>query len=229
MASGSAGNKGFEPAPSGARLPGATPAAPRHFRWIVALVSIAAAIGLAEAMVRVSLFHTTLEFASQDPEYYARSLDELWIYRHLFSGAKSWTVGVPGAQSSNETSIEFYRKWAASLTPDPELGYVRAPDIRTPCHETTNLATRGAGEASWVGPKIVFVGDSFVESAACPNDTLPTKVQKLTGIDTLNFGVGGYGVDQMFLYFKRLAPRCDRKDCSRFPCSPASSPNTAIS
>ena len=115
--------------------------------------------------------------------------DELWIYRHIFSAAKPWAVGVFGAQSSNETGIEFYRKWAASLTPDAELGYVRAPGIRTPCHETTNLATRGIGEARWDGPKIVFVGDSFVESAACSNDTLTTKVQKLTGIDTLNFGV----------------------------------------
>jgi hypothetical protein len=97
--------------------------------------------------------------------------------------------------------------------PDAELGYVRAPGIRTPCHETTNLATRGIGEASWTGPKIVFVGDSFVESAACSNDTLTTKVQKLTGIETLNFGVGGYGVDQIFLYWKRLVPQCDRNDC----------------
>ena len=183
------------------------------YPWIVALVSIAVAIGLGEGVVRASLFHTSLEFASQDPEYYARSLDELWIYRHIFSAAKPWAVGVLGAQPSNETGIEFYRKWAASLTPDAELGYVRAPGIRTPCHETTNLATRGIGEASWTGPKIVFVGDSFVESAACSNDTLTTKVQKLTGIETLNFGVGGYGVDQIFLYWKRLVPQCDRNDC----------------
>jgi hypothetical protein len=64
-----------------------------------------------------------------------------------------------------------------------------------------------------VGPKIVFVGDSFVESAACPNDTLATKVQKLTGIDTLNFGVGGYGVDQMFPVLQAARASCDRKDC----------------
>jgi hypothetical protein len=59
----------------------------------------------------------------------------------------------------------------------------------------------------------VFLGDSFVESAACSSDTLTAKVEKLTGIDTLNFGVGGYGVDQIFLYWKRVLPHCDRKDC----------------
>ena len=97
--------------------------------------------------------------------------------------------------------------------PDAELGYRRAPNVRTPCHETTNLATRGSRRLPWSGPKIVFLGDSFVESAACSNDTLTTKVEKLTGIDTLNFGVGGYGVDQIFIHFTRLLPRCDRKDC----------------
>ena len=30
--------------------------------------------------------------------------------------------------------------------------------------------------------------------------------RKLTGIDTLNFGVGGYGVDQIFIHFTRSSP-----------------------
>jgi hypothetical protein len=85
--------------------------------------------------------------------------------------------------------------------------------VKTPCHETTNLATRGTRDYSSEGRRIVFLGDSFVESAACSSDTLTAKVETLTGIDTLNYGVGGYGVDQIFLSFRRLVPGCDRSDC----------------
>jgi hypothetical protein len=74
---------------------------------------------------------------------------------------------------TSETRIEFYRKWPTSLTPDKELGYVRKPDVRTPCHETTNFGTRGTHDYTPTGRKIVFFGDSFVESAACSNDRVP--------------------------------------------------------
>jgi hypothetical protein len=147
------------------------------------------------------------------PEYYARSLDELWVYRHLFSSAKPWAVGLLGAQASNGDGHRVLPEVGGEPHARSRAGLCARPGIRTPCHETTSLATRGIGDASWTGPKIVFVGDSFVESAACSNDTLTTKVQKLTGIETLNFGVGGYGVDQIFLYWKRLLPQCDRSDC----------------
>ena len=182
-------------------------------KWLVTVASLVVVAGIAEALLRISLFHTTAELAAKDPEYYARSLDELWVYRHLFSASTPWAVGSGQVNASSETSIEFYKSWATSLVPDAELGYRRASNVQTPCHETTNLGTRGIGDYSWSGPKIVFLGDSFVESAACSNDTLTTKVEKLTGIDTLNFGVGGYGVDQIFIHFIRLFPRCDRKDC----------------
>jgi hypothetical protein len=181
-------------------------------KWITALVSVILAIGACEALLRFTLFHSSAEFASQNPEYYARTLDELWIYRHLFSGSKRWTVGAGQADATRETSIEFYRKWPTSLTPDKELGYVRKPDVRTPCHETTNLGTRGTHDYALTGRKIVFFGDSFVESAACSNATLTAKIEALTGIDTLNYGVGGYGLDQIYLYFKRELPRFDREE-----------------
>jgi len=184
----------------------------RH-KWLVTVASLVVVVGIGEALLRFSLFHTSGELASKDPEYYARTLDELWIYRQLFSAGTPWAVGAAQAGASSDTSIEFYKSWATSLVPDAELGYRRASNVQTPCHETTNLGTRGIGDYSWSGPKIVFLGDSFVESAACSNDTLTTKVEKITGIDTLNFGVGGYGVDQIFIHFIRLLPRCDRKDC----------------
>ena len=180
-------------------------------KWAIALASVLLAIAVCEVLLRITLFHSSVEFASQDPEYYARTLDELWIYRQLFSASKRWTVGAGQPDATGETRIEFYRKWPTSLIPDQELGYVRKPDVRTPCHETTNVGTRGTHDYAWTGRKIAFFGDSFVESAACSNDTLAAKLEALTGIDTLNYGVGGYGLDQIYLYLKRELPKFDSK------------------
>ena len=189
-----------------------SPSHARRLKWGVALTSVVIAIVAAEALLRLSLFGTSIDFASKDPAYYARTLDELWIYRYLFSSSKRWTVAEGEHDSSRETGIEFYRNWAASLTPDGELGYVRRANVRTPCHETTNFGTRGIHDYAANGPKILFFGDSFVESAACSNDTLPAKIEKLTGIDTLNYGIGGYGVDQIYLYLRRSLPVLDKRD-----------------
>lgn len=175
-------------------------------KWLLALAALVVALGPSEALLRLSLFRVPGRFASQDPTYYARTFDELWIYRHLFSASKRWAVAFERAPATPETPIEFYRKWATSLMPDPELGYVRKPNVRIPCHETTDLATRGLGRYPSREGRLVFFGDSSVESAACSNDTLTSKLERLTGLDVLNFGMGGYGLDQIVLYFKRRLP-----------------------
>ena len=185
------------PTPSSRRL--------RSFKWLIAGVSVVVAIVLCELLLRYSLFSSSLELGSQDPDFYARNLDEVWVYRHLFSANKRWTVGAGNADSSGETQIEFYKRWPTSLMPDAELGYVRkarrerpVPRDEQPRRRERRTTTRRAGR------KIVFFGDSFVESAACSNDTLTAKIEKLTGIDTLNYGIGGYGLDQIYLYFQRV-------------------------
>src|SRR2546429_3186465 len=186
--------------------------ASRRLKWIAAVLSVAIALIAAEVLLRLSLFHSAFDLASKDPEYYARNADELWIYRYLFSSSSRWAVAAQGENGKSDTRIEFYRNWATSLMPDGELGYVRRPGLRVPCHETTQAGTRGLREYSPTGPKIAFFGDSFVESAACSGNTLTTKIEQLTGIDTLNYGMGGYGVDQIVLYFKRTLPSLDRSN-----------------
>ncbi len=183
-------------------------------RWkaAIALSSLVLSIGACEALLRWALFHTSIAFAAKDPAFYARTLDEAWIYRGLFARDRAFAAAdQPGGM--RDSSIAFYRAWATSLQPDATLGYARKPDVKVPCHETTALGTRGLRDYSADGPKLVFLGDSFVESAACSNDTLTTRLEGLTGIDTLNYGVGGYGLDQILLSFERVAPRFDRPDC----------------
>jgi hypothetical protein len=194
-------------APSRAKTP---------FAWKVGavFVSLLAAFAAGEGLVRWSLFHATASFATKDPRYYARTPDELWTYRYLFAGPRDESMARIGqAESATDSEIPFYRQWAASLEPDAQLGYVRKSGFRLPCHETTNLGTRGLHDYRVEGPKILFFGDSFVESAACSDDTLPAKVERATGIDTPNYGVGGYGLDQMLLSVERVRKTFDRSDC----------------
>lgn len=183
----------------------------RRVKWTAALLSVIVCIAACEAMLRFTLFHAPGTYASQRPEYYARSLDEYWIYTQLFSASRRWSIGATTPDTSGETGIEFYKGWPISLTPDKELGYVRKAGVRIPCHETTSLGTRGTHDYAPTGRKLVFFGDSFVESAACSDNTLTAKLEGLAGIDTLNYGIGGYGLDGIYLYFKRELPRFDRK------------------
>jgi hypothetical protein len=177
-------------------------------------MSLVVAFTTGEIAVRWSLFQATGDFATKDPRYYARTPDELWIYRYLFAGSRDVTGSSPIGQSepASDSQNPFYRQWAASLAPDAELGYARKTDFRMPCHETINLGTRGVRDYRVDGPKILFFGDSFVESAACSDDTLPAKVERATGVDTPNYGVGGYGLDQMLLSVERVKRTFDRPD-----------------
>ncbi len=184
----------------------------RRWRWVAAVVSIGLAVGVAELALRWVLFHSSLDSAAKDATYYARSSDELWIYRQLFSTSGRWSLGQARGDAARETRIPFYRAWATSLVPDAELGYARAANVRVPCHETTRFGTRGVRDVAAGGPKLLLFGDSYVESAACAGDTLATKVERLAGVDTLNYGVGGYGLDQLFLAVRRAMPQWDRAD-----------------
>jgi hypothetical protein len=65
------------------------------------------------------------------------------------------------------------------------------------------LGTRGLRNYNLFGRKIIFYGNSYVESDACSDNTITAKIEKKTGIDTLNYGIGGYGFDQIYLLFKR--------------------------
>lgn len=90
----------------------------RH-KWLVTVASLVVMVGIAEALLRVSLFHTSAELASKDPEYFARFLDELWVYRHLFSATTPWAVGLGKSSASSEISNEFYKSWGPASSPTP--------------------------------------------------------------------------------------------------------------
>ena len=188
---------------------------PRRFRrhkWLLTIASLVVVVGIAEALLRISLFHTSAELASKDPEYYARSLDELWVYRHLFSATTPFAVGSGTADGSTETSNEFYKSWATSLVPDAELGYRRTPNVRTPATRPPTspraaaATTRGADRRSFSRGFVRRVG-CVLERHADHED------RKAHGYRRVELRRRRLRRRSDLIHFTRLAPKCDRKDC----------------
>jgi len=76
---------------------------------------------------------------------------------------------------------------------DPELGWDHNPVARNYVPKKRYLAQS--------------YGDSFVESAGDLQDSWQAHFERLTGEAILNFGIGGYGLDQAVLKFEKYAPR----------------------
>ena len=82
----------------------------------------------------------------------------------------------------------------------PLLGWDLRANLNSECSKTDNHKGQISNtEFDNTSTKILFFGDSYTQSVACSNNTLPAKLEKEAGIDTINFGVGGYGFDQIFL------------------------------
>lgn len=66
-------------------------------------------------------------------------------------------------------------------------------------------------------PKVLFLGDSYVEGHADPADWLPPLLERrlreqVGDVDVLHLGVGGYGTDQMHLMLREFGPEVGRPD-----------------
>jgi len=63
-------------------------------------------------------------------------------------------------------------------------------------------------QVDYARPTILFVGESIVGGHGVTYDeTIPGRVEALTGLQSANLAVGGYATDQMYLRFKAEWPR----------------------
>ena len=135
------------------------------------------------------------------PSYYSDYYqNDYWNYAYLWK--KDWIINQT-KKDINLNTNKFYDNWSISLRPDSLLGYSRVPNVAIQGHETSNLGTRSIKKYKTDSPKILFYGDSMVESNAFSFNTLPAKIEHKLGIDCLNYGVGGYGLDQIYLLFDK--------------------------
>lgn len=93
--------------------------------------------------------------------------------------------------------------------PSPALGWTIKSHAEAESYETNSLGMRGAREYSTTPPadrvRIAAFGDSFTwGSGVGYAATWPAILeQRQPGVETMNFGVGGYGLDQAFLRYQQ--------------------------
>ena len=92
---------------------------------------------------------------------------------------------------------------------DPELGWTVRPNGSLPLYRANAQGIRADVEYAPKPPpgvlRVAAFGDSFVHGTEVGNaDTWPARLAALRpDLEVLNFGVGGYGVDQAFLRWRR--------------------------
>ena len=149
---------------------------------ILFIVSTLVVIGICEVLLRVALFSDTFLIPELRHSWrYTDSSfeDASWKLTFLFNAAdKAQGVG----------HIDPELGWSIEKSPDNPLGLVsdtpyRVEDIEHP---------------------VLFYGDSFVAGASPVPDRIPQVMDRLLPEHSvLNYGVGGYGVDQIYLRYKK--------------------------
>jgi len=122
------------------------------------------------------------------PDLYAdpRGDDDFWLLQHRWKLKEAPTGGY----------VHPTLGWAPRKTADNPLGIIR-PGSYTPDLD---------------GDVILFVGDSFVASPGPVAHRLPQQLDALLPEYTVcNYGVGGYGVDQILLRFQDAHPPFRRR------------------
>jgi hypothetical protein len=147
---------------------------------VLFIVSTLIVMGICEALLRVALFSDTFLMPQLRHSWrYADSSfeDASWKLEFLFNAAdKAQRVG----------HIDPELGWAIEKNPDNPLGLVsdtpyKVEDIERP---------------------VLFYGDSFVAGASPVPDRIPQVMDRLLPErSVLNYGVGGYGVDQIYLRY----------------------------
>jgi hypothetical protein len=114
---------------------------------------------------------------------------------------------------ANPLCGEAYSRYVARIAPatepptfDGELGWVHAARFA----EGEGLPWPPVVDAR---PKAWFFGDSFMQGAGAPDRSPPALVERTRPErQSLNFGMSGYGIDQIVLSYERVAPRIPAGD-----------------
>ncbi|MFH1739604.1 MAG: hypothetical protein ABIH23_11400, partial [bacterium] len=126
----------------------------------------------------------------RDPHLYADhySDDNYWKLQHRWVKALKLPTVDEFDPFFRRSSVHPLLGWAPLTTPENPLGIVREIPY----------------EPIYDGKVILFYGDSFVFGATEMEQKIPQQLNRLLPEYTVyNYGVGGYGVDQIYLRFKQ--------------------------
>jgi hypothetical protein len=96
---------------------------------------------------------------------------------------------------------------------DPELGWTIKPNGFTELYRANSHGIRGTREFTPIADshslRIATFGDSFTHGDDVPNEDTwqETLMRAQLGIEVLNFGVGGFGIDQAYLRYLKEGRR----------------------
>ncbi len=113
------------------------------------------------------------------------------------------------AQQSRQIRAMFFSDSARGLVLDPELGWKYRAGWQDRTTVLNSAALRGQREYPQRAPagtiRVAAFGDSFVYgNEAVWTDAWPALMEQAdSALEVLNFGVGGYGVDQAYLRYLR--------------------------
>lgn len=141
---------------------------------------------LGEALIRAGTSIGVAYF--REPSLYADPYadDDYWKLAHR------WGSGVSDLRT---------------LMPDSLLGWAPSVTMQNPF----GLAGDAPRAVNMGRESMLFYGDSFVEGATPPEDRIPKIVgQRLRAYQVLNFGVRGYGLDQIYLRYRNTVEKFER-------------------
>jgi hypothetical protein len=87
-------------------------------------------------------------------------------------------------------SVQPLLGWAPRTTERNPLGIIAEPGY----------------EVDYESPAVLFFGDSFVAGRGPIPERIPQQLDALLPLEVYNYGVAGYGVDQIFLRFRETHP-----------------------
>ncbi|MDA9981320.1 SGNH/GDSL hydrolase family protein [Gammaproteobacteria bacterium] len=151
---------------------------------VLFLASTLLLVGLFEVVFRIGLFSDSLAIKQlRQPWRFADSSydDDYWKLSFLFAAGK---------EAQRVGFIDPDLGWAPKQSPENPLGLVSdTPYLTEDIHRP-----------------ILFYGDSFVAGASPIPDRIPQQLDRVVqDRSVLNYGVGGYGVDQIYLRYLKTA------------------------
>lgn len=164
---------------------------------VLALVAL-----LTPLTVKAAKFHTALAMAF----VVAPALGECALRACLFAGVGELRdAKLFGDPYGDDDYWKLRKRWRKTvrLNPDSELGWVTPTTLRNPLG-----IVRPPGYEPTSEDVVLCFGDSFMAGLTPHPHKIPDALEEVLGGPTVyNFGVGGYGVGQMYLRFQQAHPK----------------------
>ena len=149
---------------------------------VLFIVSTLVITGICEALLRVALFSDTFSIPQ---------LRQSWRYADPNYEDDAWKLGFLFGTAAKAQRVGYI---------DPELGWAIEKSLDNPLGLVSDTPYR----VEDIGRPVLFYGDSFVAGASQIPDRIPQVMDRLLPEQpVLNYGVGGYGVDQIYLRYAK--------------------------